>query len=76
MVHDFELLDDLKASRLVALDNLLVLWGLQRKTNAFGGGVIIFHPGYAHNSTWMNYWDTEETWVAHIEWFVGTFLSR
>lgn len=62
-------------ARIQALDNLLALWGLARRPNAFGGGIVIYHPGYHQTSTWLDYTESEAQWVEHIQWFVGTFRS-
>lgn len=53
--------------RLEALDNLLVLNGLERFPNIFCDGILIFHRRAPKITRWVNPNDTVESWLEDVK---------
>lgn len=69
MNFDADFLGEMRArealapKRIEALDNLLLLYGLRRRENIYGGGIVVFHPSKPGDTVWMGCWESEEEWV-------------
>lgn len=62
--------DDSRAlwfQRLQALDNLLTLFGLERHTNIFGGGFLIYHREAPNITRWISSQASEESWLEDVK---------
>jgi hypothetical protein len=50
-----------------ALDNLLTLFGLQRKPFMLCGGFVIFHPSNPRKTRWISASVSEESWLEDVK---------
>ena len=50
-----------------ALDNLLVLFGLERQKNIYHGGFLIFHPKDPGRARWLAAKALEEEWLESVK---------
>jgi len=52
--------------RVQAMDNLLELFGFQRRPEIFGGGIVVYHKSAPSRGTWLSCTESEEEWARQI----------
>lgn len=53
--------------KLVAMDNLCTLYGVQRSKQMYGGGFAVYHPLTPSLTYWLDVTETEAEWVEIVK---------